>query len=130
MAEQVGRKHTEEAKRRISLASMGNPGFTGKHTEEAKKIMSEKATGRHHDEETKQRIGEASKGNQYALGNINGPRPEEVKEKIREKLLGVEHSEERKANQAKAAAARFSDPAKKAAWYEKRWGKKLVPQEA
>jgi hypothetical protein len=100
------------------------------HSEEAKARMRVAALGRHHDEETKRLIGEASKGNQYVLGMKFGPRTEEVKKKLREALVGVEHTEERKANQAAAAKNRFADPAKKAAWYEKRWGKKKELVEA
>jgi hypothetical protein len=101
-----------------------------KRSKEAKEKMRSAALGRHHTEEAKKKIGEASKGNQYALGNVNGPRPEEVKEKIREKMIGIPHSEERKANQAAAAQNRFSDPEKKAAWYAARWGKKKELVEA
>jgi group I intron endonuclease len=101
-----------------------------KHTEETKQVMREKATGREHTEETKKRISQVMIGDTRNLGKKRGPRPEEVVEKIREAMIGVEHTEERKENQAKAAKSRFSDPAKKAAWYAARWGKKKEQQVA
>jgi group I intron endonuclease len=109
----------------ISIIRLGQ-----KHSEETKQIMREKKLGVPRSEETKQKIGLGAIGNKGPSGMKFGPRPEEVKERIRSSMTGVTHTEERKANQAKAAAARFADPAKKAAWYEKRWGKKKEAQVA
>jgi HNH endonuclease/NUMOD3 motif-containing protein len=47
-------KHSEETKRKIGLASLGN----------------QRARGYHHTHSAKQRIGKASKGNQYSIGKI------------------------------------------------------------
>jgi hypothetical protein len=47
-------KHSEETKRKIGLASLGN----------------QHAKGYHHTKEAKQRISEAAKGNRYSLGRI------------------------------------------------------------
>ena len=49
-----GRKHTEEAKRKMSEAKKGK-----KHTEETKRKISESRKGRKHSEETRRKISES-----------------------------------------------------------------------
>lgn len=51
----LGRKHTEEAKKKISQSNLGK-----RHTEEAKRRMSEAHMGRTHTEETKKRLRQAN----------------------------------------------------------------------
>lgn len=64
----LGRKHTEEAKKKMSIF------LTGKVS---------RMKGKHHTEEAKRKIGLASKGNTYNLGKkVN----EEVKQKIKDAL--------------------------------------------
>jgi group I intron endonuclease len=119
-ATSIGRKLSDEAKRKVGLASAARE--RKPMSEETKKVLSEKLTGRHHTEEAKAKIGAASKGNKHNLGAKRGPRSPEVKEKIRIALLGRKHSAERRENQAAAALKRFSTEEGKAAWYESRWG--------
>ena len=85
-----GYRHSEQGKKRISLAKMGNTAASNRViTEELRKKLSEickgnKAmTGRKHSEETKKKISEANKGNK----NKQGVKPsEETKKKISESL--------------------------------------------
>ena len=77
--------------RKISEAKIGdkNPMFGMKHTEEAKKKISEANLGNKHTEETKKKLSEASKGRKFT---------EETKKKISEALKGREFTEEHKKN--------------------------------
>lgn len=75
----LGYKHTEETKKKISLAQIGNKNGLGnkntlgyKHTEETKRKMSEAKigkdngrTGCKHSEETKRRISNGNKGKHF-----------------------------------------------------------------
>lgn len=92
----LGCKLTEEHKRKIGLAGLGNRYNAGrKLTEEHK----QKLRGRRHTEEAKAKIGAASKGNQHALGQKQSA---EVIAKRMEKIRGVPKSPE---HVAKVAAA-------------------------
>jgi len=98
----LGCKHTEEAKRKMSVAQMGNQNGLGhRHTEEAKRKMSEAAKGRILSEETKRKISASLVGNQRSLGH-KYKHTEESKQKISEAMkgkknhLGHKHSEESK----------------------------------
>ena len=51
----TGKVHSEETKKRISLAKMGCKGFTGKHTEETKLKISKANSGRKYTEEERLR---------------------------------------------------------------------------
>lgn len=71
----TGRKHTEETKKKMSLASRGNKGNKGKiFSEEHRQRLSEsqignkKALGRKDSEETKLKKSLAMKGKKHALG--------------------------------------------------------------
>jgi hypothetical protein len=94
----LGRKHTEEFKRKCSETHKGNTYWLGrKHTEEAKRKMSEAqkgntyALGYKHTEEQKRKNSEAQKGNTSALGY---KRPEESKRKYSEAGMGHVVTEE------------------------------------
>jgi hypothetical protein len=60
----LGKKHTEESKRKMSEANKGEKNsFYGKtHSEETKKKISEAGKDRKHTEETKKKISDAKKG--------------------------------------------------------------------
>ena len=89
---QKGHKHSEESKRKMSIARKGksswNKGLRGvsgqkkgfKHSKETKVNIAKSLTGRKLSEETKKKIGIASKGNKYCLGKTLS---EEHKNKIR-----------------------------------------------
>lgn len=82
----AGYKLSEETKLKMSKSSMGNPGFTGKHTEESKKKMSEKR-----------------KGHPY----YGPPKdPESAYKKISKSNTGKKRSLEAKAKYSKAAVIR------------------------
>jgi len=58
-----GAKLSEQHKKKISLAKIGNQAFKGmKHTEATKKKMSESAKGKRHSSETKKKLSEINKG--------------------------------------------------------------------
>jgi len=90
--------------------------------------------GRIFSEEHRRKLSESHKDNPATMRSVRaavearqllgyGPRPEEVNEKIAATLTGKKHTDSRRAAQKAAALARFSDPAKKQAWLEARWGK-------
>ena len=106
----LGKKHTEEAKKKIGLASIGRiPWNKGKHlskktrlkisrankgrvlSEEWKRKIGLKSKGRIHSEETRKKIGSALKNNKNSLGRILS---EETKKKIslgnKGKIIGEE----------------------------------------
>lgn len=60
-----GLTHTEETKKKISMAITGN---TYKHTQEAKDKIAKARRGRKHSEETKRKMSESRMGNQNAKG--------------------------------------------------------------
>jgi len=62
-APMLGHTHTNETRRKMSKAAMGNQRCLGyKHTDEAKRKMSIAQRGRKHTEETKLKMGMAQKG--------------------------------------------------------------------
>jgi len=70
-----GLRRSEETKKKMSMANMGNKGFLGKHhsietREKIRKAMIDNKTnvGRHHSAETKIKLSEALKGNKHLLG--------------------------------------------------------------
>lgn len=99
---QYGMKHTEEAKRKISDAVSGekNPFSGRKHTEEAKQKISEGNKGKKLTEETKNKMREAHNKLETIefLKNINTGKKlsEETKQKLRQIHTGKKHSEETK----------------------------------
>ena len=92
-----GRKHSEEAKRKISESEKGK-----KISEETKRKLSEAHKGRQFSEETKRKLSEANKGKKSSedkkqkISEANKGRKlsEEHKKKISETKKGKEHSEE------------------------------------
>ncbi len=65
----TGRKHSLEAKKKMSIASMGNKSKLGQHlSEETKKKIGNKSRGRRHSIKTKYKISEGRKG-KYGLEN-------------------------------------------------------------
>ncbi len=67
------RRMTEEVKRKMALAKIGNKAWLGrKHTEETKRKLSllnmGKSVGRKHTEETKRKMSLKHKGRKYTLG--------------------------------------------------------------
>ena len=92
-----GRKHSEEAKRKISESEKGK-----KISEETKRKLSEAHKGRQFSEETKRKLSEANKGKKSSedkkqkISKANKGRKlsEEHKKKISETKKGKEHSEE------------------------------------
>ncbi len=85
---------SEETKKNIGKSKIGNKNMLGKkHSEETKKLMSEKAKGRTMSEETKKKLSEKRKGFIHK---------EEAKQKMREarkrnpgsSMLGKKHTEE------------------------------------
>lgn len=84
---------SEEHKRKISEANMGNQNMKGKHhSEEAKKKMSE-AKKKNISEETRRKMALAMKGNQYMKGKHHS---EETKHKMALVRKGKKLSEETK----------------------------------
>ena len=66
-----GHIQSEETKRKLSKASMGNKKMLGKkHSEETKKKLVECNTGRKHSEESKRKISEATKGISKNVGIV------------------------------------------------------------
>ena len=63
----MGRKHTEEAKRKISFLTTGskNPFYGKKHSMETRKKISESHKGKKLSEEHKKRISQAERGNKH-----------------------------------------------------------------
>ena len=76
----TGRVHTEETKKKIGEAQVGekNHMFGKSHSEESKKKLREINTGKKYSEETKEKISRAQKGK---------PKSEETKQKLREAAL-------------------------------------------
>ena len=80
---QVGQKHSEETRQRVSKALRGrkmpenvrqkiSQALTGKkHSEASKKKMSESTKGQRHSEETKRKIAESSKGRKHTEATKN-----------------------------------------------------------
>lgn len=107
----LGKKLTEEHKRKISLTSKGNTHALGyKHTEEAKKKMSIKSKGRGVSKETREKLSKANKGQKFSketreklsIARKKRVTSEETKAKMSKVmkgnsyLKGHEHSEETK----------------------------------
>ena len=95
----LGKKLSEESKRKVSLAHKGKPGRKYKHSEESKKLMSEVQKKRYENnpfsEETKRKMSLARIG-------IKRPMAEETKRKLslahkgKSNMQGKKHSEETK----------------------------------
>jgi len=95
-----GARHTEDSKKRIGKASLGNKYSLGvKISEETRRKISEASKGRPCSEETKLKISKANLGNTLSpehkaklrethLGVKRGPMPADVKSKISKKLMG------------------------------------------
>ena len=63
----LGKKLSEETKKKIGLANKGNTGRLGKkHSEESKKKMSLARTGNKHSEETKKKLSLTQIGNKHS----------------------------------------------------------------
>jgi len=82
---------SEEHKKKISEANKGKPSSKGmlgkKHSEEARRKMSESQKGKHHTEEAKRKISEALKGKrQYKM-------TDEIREKISKAKKGCNSKE-------------------------------------
>lgn len=83
-----GRKLSEETKRKIGLAHLGNKYSLGHIcSEETKEKLRVASTGKKHTEEAKRKISESNKGNKYCLGRIVS---EETREKLRKSALTKE----------------------------------------
>jgi group I intron endonuclease len=93
-AANTGHKHSEETKEKMGVANIGTKHRLGKkHSEEAKSKMSSTRIGRKPSEETKSKMSATRMGHKQ---------PEEVKEKLRIANIGKKHSEETKAKLRKA----------------------------
>jgi group I intron endonuclease len=75
----TGFKHTKASKAKMSLAKQSKPGHP--HTEEFKKMMSEKMTGRRLSEETKRKLSQVRSG-------VGHPHSEKTKQKMSESKKG------------------------------------------
>ena len=85
-----GRKHSEETKRKIGQAHLGNKYCLGlSPSEETREKLRIANTGKKHSEETKRKISEFNKGNKYCLGRV-------VSEETRQKLKAAASTEEAK----------------------------------
>lgn len=118
-APMAGLKHTEETCRKMSISKMGNPSNLGKHlSDETKRkiglasignkysVGNTNRRGKHHTDETKEKLRLSHLGNKYALGNKSclGKHPTaETRAKLsaaqmgNKKALGKKRSEETKA---------------------------------
>lgn len=95
----LGKKHTEEAKRKMSIAGKGR-----KHTKETRKKMSLSRLGHKHSEETRRKLSKAALANKNHAFRFHPGH--EVSEEVRRKLsiankgnkncLGHKHTEETK----------------------------------
>ena len=82
----LGYKHTEETKRKMSIAQKGNRNGLGhKQTKEHIRKGVESRKGYRHSEETRKKIGKANKGNKFCLGYKHTL---ETKKKVSEALKG------------------------------------------
>jgi len=116
-----GFKHSCESKKLISESKKENTYNLGKkHTEESKKKMSKSSIGKNlgntnalgykHSEEAKDKISEVHKGNIYMLDKKHS---EETKEKISNSGKGRKHSEETKMKMSESKKGKtFSDKSK------------------
>jgi hypothetical protein len=114
----TGKKRSEESKKRMSEAQIGNKKFLGKkHTEETKAKMSKSQKGRVVSIEMRKNMSDAHKGQVawnkgksgvYSLETIERLRQialnmsEEQRDKIRQKMLGRKHSKETKDKMSKS----------------------------
>ena len=103
-------KISEETREKLRKANKGKQNFLGKkHTEEVKKRISEVNTGRIFSEETRKKMSDAKKGMQLRLGKNH---TEETKRKLREHNLGKNHTEEtkRKLREVHSKTWEITDP--------------------
>jgi len=103
----VGKKHSEETKRKMVEASRGNQYSLGyRHSEETKRKQSEALKGKKHSNESKRKMSEAKKGNQSALGiKLSDERKKRLSEFHKGKKLSSEH----KRKLSEVAKKRFQD---------------------
>tara|TARA_R110000796_G_scaffold41179_3_gene102000 strand:+ start:249 stop:938 length:690 start_codon:yes stop_codon:yes gene_type:complete len=90
----------------IAIGGGTAPMLGRKHTGEAKAKMSAASKGMEHTDEAKAKIGEASKGNQYAKGNTSRRGIQltaETKAKLSAANLGKKHTDETKAKMSAAS---------------------------
>jgi hypothetical protein len=114
-ADNTGKKHTEEARKKMSEATTSDaarrkmseamkgrvPWNKGKkHTEEHKKKLSEALKGMKHSEETRKKISEAKKGKNNPMFGYK--HSEETKKKMSEAQIGRKFSEETKKKMSEA----------------------------
>jgi hypothetical protein len=84
-----GFRPTEVTRRKLSEASKGNTRLLGhRHSDEAKRRISEKSKGKRHSDETKRKISEKLKGKQNCLGRKLS---EDTKRKMSEAQRGEKH---------------------------------------
>ena len=103
-----GKRHTEESRRKMSNALMGNTNnLDSKYSEESKKKLSESHKGlisgnkgHKHTEETKKKISDAHKGKKYHLGKKcseeSRKRMSDARKGMTSTFLGKHHTEESK----------------------------------
>lgn len=105
----LGYKHGQEAKAKMTAANMGNKRWVGrKHTEETKKRLSAVASARPVDYERLKRMAEGNKGNTHTLGHTLSA---EHRAKVSVGLLDAWSTEKRsKEAAAERLRLRWSDP--------------------
>lgn len=111
----LGYRHTEEAKAKMAVVNKGNQRNLGKkHSEQTKRLISERASQRRHTDEAKAKIAKRAIGNKSNTGRSLPPEHVAKVAAASLRMWNGDDKEQRRQAAADRARARWADPVWKA----------------